>query len=301
MHPIQSLLAALLVLVATVPMPAAAAGTLDRVKSSGKLLLGYGADERPLTFKDEAGKPAGFAIDLCMEIAGAVRAQLGGRDIAVEFVAVDRDAGAAAVAQGKVHVLCEATVPTMATRKQVSYSIPVFASGIGVLVHKDASSRLKDILSGRTPENSPTWRGNADKLVRGSTFAVLAGTRDEARLKQRLAELKLVPKVVAVNNYAAGADQVLNGGANAFFGSRVSLLDAAKRKGGSELEVLDRPFTTQALAFAVPRGDEDFRLLVDTALSKFIRSSGFGDVYGKWFGKFGEHTLPLFELNTLPE
>ena len=55
------------------------------------------------------------------------------------------------------------------------------------------------------------------------------------------------------------------------------------------------------LTLAVPRGDEDFRLLVDQALSSLFRSGKFGDVFGKWFGPINERTLSLFQINALPE
>ena len=47
----------LLTLAAAAP---ASAGTLDRVKSTGHLRLGYRADARPLSYEDESGKPAGI-------------------------------------------------------------------------------------------------------------------------------------------------------------------------------------------------------------------------------------------------
>src|SRR4029077_1497677 len=113
--------------------------------------------------------PAGYAIALCGKIADAMKADLGLSSLAVDYVAVARDEGVRSGAQGKIDILCEATVPTLKSRKEVSYSIPIFASGIGAVVAKDASARLKDILSGRTPPTSPTWRANADQLLRNST------------------------------------------------------------------------------------------------------------------------------------
>ena len=65
---------AIALLTAALPQSAeAAAGTLDRIKGSGKLKLGYSTETRPFTYKEGSG-PAGFAIDLCMAIAGAAKA-----------------------------------------------------------------------------------------------------------------------------------------------------------------------------------------------------------------------------------
>jgi len=114
-------------------------------------------------------------------------------------------------------------------------------------------------------------------------------------------ELKLIPRVSTVNDFDSGIQRVLDGRSNAFFGNRAILLDAVKRNGGSaHLQVLDRLFTHETVAFAIPRGDEDFRLLVDGALSRLFLSNEIGDVYGKWFGELSEGTLSFFQLVALP-
>ena len=52
---------ALAVLLAAQALPAAADATLDKVKATGTLTLGYRSDTRPFAFSD-GGKPAGFSI-----------------------------------------------------------------------------------------------------------------------------------------------------------------------------------------------------------------------------------------------
>ena len=58
---------------------------------------------------------------------------------------------------------------------------------------------------------------------------------------------------------------------------------------------LDRMFTHESLALAQARGNDDFRLLVDRALSEFYDSAEFRDLYAKWFGAFDgdARVLPL--------
>jgi ABC-type amino acid transport substrate-binding protein len=297
---VLAMLVPLLMLLAA--SPASAAGALERIKASGKLTLGYGADARPFSYKDESGKPAGYAIEVCSKIADAAKADLGLPALAVDFVPMARDEGLRAVAQGKVDILCEATAPTLTTRQQVSYSIPIFASGIGAVVRKDAPDRLKDILSGRTPPTSPTWRANADDLLRLSTISLIAGTREERLLTARLNELRLIPTIVSVNDYATGVERVTDGRSKLLFGDRAVLLDAIKRMNlARDLEVIDRFFTHEMLAFAVPRDDENLRLMVDAAVSRLFRSNEFRDLYAKWFGRIDDRTLSLFRLSALPE
>jgi ABC-type amino acid transport substrate-binding protein len=301
--PMFSLRALVPLLAALVAVPPALAGTtLDRIKETRTLRLGYGP-ETPLMQKDASGKPTGFAIGLCQKIAEAAKLELNLPALAVEYVPVTGDGGVAAVAQGKVDVLCDPTPPTAAARKQVSFSIPVFASGIGAVLRRDGSQRLKDILTDRSLPTTPNWRGNADQLVRNSTMAVISGARAERLLIERLSEKQIIPKIVTVDDPAAGVAQVVEGRANVFFADKAVLFDAVKRSGASgDLQILDRYFTQDTFAFAVARDDEDLRLLVDSALSRLYRSSDFSSFYATWFGQpLGEVGLILFRLNALAE
>lgn len=294
--------AALAALASLAASPSHAGPTLDRIKAAGKITLGYTTDARPFTFKDDAGNPAGWGIALCRKVADAVKAEAGVASLGVEFVGVTRDNRIQAVADGKVDILCDATVPTLANRRLVSYSIPIFAGGTGAVVRASASTRLKDILAGRDPEWHARWRANMDQVLERRVFSVVAGTRAERALNDRLKEMQLDVRIVPADNYAAGVARVLDGRSDVFFGERAILLDTVRRSASaSDLLVIERYFNREPLAFALPRGDEDFRLTVDTALSKLFRSSEIATLYTTYFGKPDAGTLTFFQADALPE
>ncbi|HXV81005.1 MAG TPA: hypothetical protein VEG60_14090, partial [Candidatus Binatia bacterium] len=62
----------------------AAAATLDRVRETNKLTLGYRADARPFSFSDEAGSANGYAAALCNEVAEQLKSELGLSTLSVE-------------------------------------------------------------------------------------------------------------------------------------------------------------------------------------------------------------------------
>jgi ABC-type amino acid transport substrate-binding protein len=261
-----------------------AAGTLERIKANGHIKLGYGTDARPFSFQDSGGKPIGYGVELCARLAGALKA-------APRFVHVKREEGLRAVAEGGIDLLCDAIIPTPASRKEVSFSIPVFATGIGAVVRNDRFERLTDLVSGRPSKTSQAY-----------TFALIAGSRAEPLAIERLRALKIEVKTLAVKDYNAGIDAVTVQRADAFFADRAALLDTVKRgPRAKELRILERYFTHDALAFALARGDEDFRLAVDDALSRVLRSGELRALYTKWFGEPSEETLSLFRLGALRE
>jgi polar amino acid transport system substrate-binding protein len=278
----------------------AGAATLDKVKQASKLTLGYREDARPFSFKDGSGTPTGYSIALCQQVADEVKAELGGGDLTVEWVPVTLDDRFDALAQGKVDLLCASDTVTLERRKQVSFSIPVFPSGIAAILRSDAPRALQDVLASRPP-SGPIWRASPAQILEDKTFSVVKGTTGETWLSGRINDFQLPTKVVPVDSYDAGIKAVLDGGANAFFGDRPILMDAAAQSASaSDLVVLDKQFTFEPIALALPRNDDDFRLVVDRALSRYFTSDAFLDTYVKWFGTPDAAEVLFFRQSALP-
>jgi len=280
--------------------PAAAAGTLDRIRQAGKIELGYRDDARPFSYKDESGKAAGYSIALCEKIADDVKAELALPALTVEWVPVTLEDRFQAVQQGKVDLLCGADTATLTRRKDVSFSIPIFPSGIGAILRADSPAQLREVLAGR-PSSGPIWRGSPARILEKKTFSVVGSTTSESWLGDELDKFKISATVAPVDSYQAGIQRVLDRSSDVFFGDRPILYDAAEGSSSGDLVVLDRLFTYEPLALALGRGDEDFRLVVDRSLSRLFKSSGFKDVYVKWFGEPDESAAIFFGLSALPE
>jgi putrescine:ornithine antiporter len=291
------LAAVVLVFAAAYPVSAA---TLDRVKETGKLTLGYRTDARPFSYQDDSGNADGYAVGLCKEIADQMKADLGLSSLAVEWVPVAAEDQFRAVQENKVDLLCGAA-ETLTSRKDVDFSVPIFPGGIGALLRATAPAGLKEVLSGRPP-SGPLWRGYPAQIIEKQTLSVVASSPAEKWLKDKLSDLQLTADVVPVKNYEEGIQRVVDGSSNVFFADRSVLLDAARRgRSADELLVLDRRFTYAPLALALERGDPDFRLTVDRALSQIFGSEKFHDLYKKWFGEPDANADAFFRLSTLPE
>ena len=112
----------------------------------------------------------------------------------------------------------------------------------------------------------------------------------------------MIADVSPVDSYDTGLHNLLERKADALFGERAILLEAAKRHpSGRDLVVIDRLFTYEPLAIAFPRGDDALRLLIDRTLSRFYASGDLGNLYASFFGEPDETTLAFFRWNTLPE
>ena len=295
-----SLLASIFLLLASA-LPASAA-TLDHVRETGQLRLGYVEGARPYSYRDESGNAAGYTVALCQNIAEAVRAELKLPQLKAEFVLLGPDERFDAVKQGKVDLLCAAGTPTVSRREAASFSIPVFLGGIAALIHDDASANMRAVLEQKPEPFQPHWRASLGQVLRDRTYVVARGTTTVDWLSGRIKDLGISAKTETVDSFAAGVERIADRSADVFFGDRALLLDAAVRSpSAGDLVLLERHFTYEAPALAMQRGDEDFRLLVDRALSRLYRSGEIDAIYTPYYGKLDPQTLHFFQACSLAE
>ncbi|MDM9628131.1 amino acid ABC transporter substrate-binding protein [Rhizobium sp. S152] len=281
----------------------AQAQTLDRVRSTATLKLGYEPDARPFSFKSEQGAPDGYAVALCNRIADNIKAEAQIADMKIEWVPLEGDAKAGAVKSGAVDLLCGAEPVTLSRRQEVSFSLPIFPSGTGVVVSKNAPLALTEVLAYGEPSDRPVWRGSpARTILEHKTFLSIAGTTSEHWLADKIKTFQLAASSVAVENYKAGIDRVLDGSSPALFGEMPLLMDAVARSSDADnLVVLRRHFTYEPLGLELARGDEDFRLQVDRALSQTYASPDFAALFTTWFGPPDEPVVTFFRQTALPQ
>ena len=291
----------MLLLLATAA-PHASAGTLEQIRETGKLRLGFADAARPFSYVDDSGVPAGYAVALCEQIAGTLKADLKLPELKTEFIKVGAQERFDAVKAGRIDLLCTGGAQTLSRREDVAFSIPVFLGGVGALVRSDAPKSLREVLEGRPEPYEPRWRASLSQVLRGRVFAVPKGTPAENLLRERIKEFTIPAEVAPVDTLATGVARVADGSADGLFGDRELLLAAAKQSPDADkLVVLERRFSYEAYALALPRGDEDFRLTVDRALSRLYRSDQISAVYTPYFGKPEELALRFFRMSSLPD
>ena len=291
---------ALLALALPVMAQAPAGGTLAQVRARGAINLGYFPNARPMSFRDDAGNADGYTIALCRAVADAVKAQLAMPGLAVHFVPLaDADAGRN-VQSGSIDLVCAPIQPTLARRAAMSFSLPVFLGGTGILVRRDAPPSFVDLVEGRNLAQKPLWRGSPQlQLLAKRDFVVVAGTASERWARARARELNVNNTITPVPTLAAGLQRVKNRETTGFLADRSVLLDLARND--NDLMVLDRVVAPSMHALVLRRNDDDFRLLVDRTLSGMYRSGRIDALYVQYFGKEKAGTRDWFRTLALPE
>ena len=261
--------------------------TLEKIKQSGTMRIGFRENEPPMSFLDENNKPTGYSIDLCTRIANEVKNTLDKQDMKIEFVPVTAAERFDAVAKGKVDILCGSTTKTLSRAELVDFTQLTFVTG-GSLLSLDGSGI--DGISGLQ-----------DKKV-----AVVKGTTTIDQLNKALKDAFIDAAVVPVDSATDGMKAMIAGEVDAFASDQVVLIGLAlTNKGSEKFSIAQEVFSFEPFALAVRRNDSDFRLIADRTLSRLNRSSQISSIYGKWFGKFSSKVPILLEamyaLNSTPE
>ena len=278
----------------------ASAQTLQRVADSGVFKIGFREDARPFSYKDEAGEPNGFAIELCREVAVDVTSQLGLAELSIEFTPVTTEDRFKAVAEGRIDILCGASTVTLARREIVSFSIPIFQTGIAPLMRADAPAFLRDTLARRQPTRPS--RAAVLQAFTDRKFGVRSNTTAETWLRESITTLASNADMVTVDSHDEGLQQVADGKLDAYFADRAILLGLvmASYTPGQFL-VGDRLFSHEPYGLALAKGDEEFRLLVDRSLSRLYRTLEIEPIITRHFGRPGPTVLAVYLMTALPE
>ena len=279
---IAPILAAMLLLLAVVAP--ASAGTLDRVRDQGVFRIGYRTDAVPFAYNNPSGQPTGYVVDLCRAVAADLKRQLRLANLKVDYVPVTAENGFAAVKDGQVDILCGPTTQSLARRALVDFSLMIFIDGASVIYRKGGPL---------------TFTGLA-----GHKIGVRAGTTTEKELRGLLAQRGIKAEIVPVEDHKRGFDRLAKGEFTAYFADRSILaymLSNDPRLG--DLLLSDQYFSNEPYALVLPRGDSDFRALVDGTLARLYRSGEIERIYAASFGRAtpNQALRALFMINSLPD
>ncbi len=254
---------------------AAQNGTLDKIRSSGVITMGYIKSSAPFSFLDESGQPQGYSVELCRAIANGVRAQLKLPKLETRWVALTIQNRLEAVANGKADIECSTTTWTFSRQALVDFSLITFLDGASILTRSATNA-------GRISDFS------------GKRIAVITGTTTEKVLREALSRRSVNAEVVTVADRAEGLKLLDNSEVDGFASDRTALIGIVMQsKTGHSFKLLDEDFSVEQYALALPRGDPEYRLAVNRVLARLYRTGAIQQIYDQWLGKLGPPSLLL--------
>jgi ABC-type amino acid transport substrate-binding protein len=261
------------------------AQTIDRIRHDHIVRIAYRADAPPFSYNGSNKEPAGFMLDLCRAVVTRLAQQLDLPSLNTSYVTVTAVDRFDVIRENKADLLCEPTSSNLSRRKLVDFSIATFVDGASLMITADGPHNLQELA--------------------GRTIGVLAGTTTEQELRNSLGHAAVSATVMPAKTHAEGLAMLDEGKTSAYFADR-SILSAllANSKAPEKLRLSDAYLTIETYALALPRGDDDFRLEVDRALSHIYGSGEINAILEQTFGKNiqpGSMLQMVYILSGLPD
>src|SRR5205809_3479060 len=142
-------LAALCALLVAAPAHAQE-GTLKKIKETGAITLGHRDASIPFSYFDDKQAAVGYAMDLCMKIVDAVKADLKMPNLQVKLNPVTSATRIPLMANGTVDLECGSTTNNLDRQKQVSFTNTHFVTANRYVAKKSSNIKTLNDLKGKT-------------------------------------------------------------------------------------------------------------------------------------------------------
>jgi glutamate/aspartate transport system substrate-binding protein len=266
---------------------AESASTLEQIKKSESIRIGYRESEPPMSFLNKNKLPIGYSVEICLHVANEVKGMLKNPNIAVKYVPVTASNRFEALRDNSIDILCGATTKTLARSELVDFTQLTFITGAALLSLK--TNKVDDIAS-----------------LKGKKVAVVKDTTTMGVMQKALKKAGSDAEIIEVASAAAGLELVISGEADALSADQIVLIGlVVTHKDKHLFAVSEGVLSFEPFALAVRLNDAEFRLLANRVLSRLSRSGGIAKIYKQWFGKFIKEIPPIIEamyiLNSTPE
>lgn len=229
------------------------------------MTIAYRESSVPFSYLDADKKPIGYAVELCLRIADAVKRELKLPALKLEWIPVTSQNRIPAIVEGKADVECGSTTNNADRRKQVAFTVPHYVAGAKLLVRSNAGIKTVDDLRGKTVV---TTKGS-------TTVKIVQGLNTNRVLNLRLVEAK---------DHAESFTFVEQGKADAFIMDDVLLYSLrAGAKNPADFAVVGDFLSIEPLAIMLRKDDPKFKALVDATISRIVVDFEIQKIYRKWF------------------
>jgi glutamate/aspartate transport system substrate-binding protein len=260
-----SLLAAALALLAGPVSAQELTGTLKKIKDNGTITVGHRESSLPFSYYDDKQQVVGYAMDLCMKIVDAVKAELKTPDLKVALNPVTSATRIPLIANGTVDLECGSTTNNLDRQKQVSFTITHFVTA-NRFVSKKANN-LKTL---------------AD--LKGKTVVSTSGTTNIKQINELNTAQNLGMTILPAKDHAEAFLMVETDRAAAFVMDDILLASlAASSKDPSLYVISEDALSVEPYGIMLPLNDTAYKKVVDDAMTKIYKSGEIKTIYNKWF------------------
>lgn len=242
-------------------------GTLKKVKETNSITVGYRESSIPFSYLDDNQKPIGYAMDLCMRVVEAVKADLKLPKLDVKLQPVTSSNRIPLLQNGTIDMECGSTTNSTARQKEVAFGPSYFVINVTAAVKKTSNiNTLADL--------------------NGKTISTTAGTTSVPLLKQYEKAKGAEVKEIYGKDHAESFLLVSDDRAVAFVMDDILLAgQIASARNPGDFKILPESMRQEPYSMMLRKEDPQFKALVDKTIGGIMKSGEIEGIYAKWFTK----------------
>ena len=241
-------------------------GTLKKIKETGAITLGHRESSIPFSYLDDKQQPIGYAMDLCMKVVDAVKAELKMPNLKVNLQPVTSGNRIPQLQAGNIDMECGSTTNSVERQKQVAFGPTYFVINVSAAVKK--ASGIKSL---------------AD--LNGKTISTTSGTTAVPLLKKYEKTKSADIKEIYGKDHGESFLLLSQDRVSAFIMDDILLagLIANSSAPGDYMILTGESLRTEPYSMMLRKDDPQFKALVDKTVSGVMKSGEINKIYAKWF------------------
>ncbi len=242
------------------------AGTLKKIKDTGAITIGYRESSIPFSYLDDKQQPIGYAMDLCMKVVDAVKAELKMPNLKVNLQPVTSGNRIPQLQAGNIDMECGSTTNSVDRQKQVSFGPTYFVINVTAAVKKNSGIKTLADLNGKT-------------------ISTTSGTTSVPLLKKYDKTANVEIKEIYGKDHAESFLLLSQDRVSAFVMDDILLAGqiANSDKPGDYMILSGESLRTEPYSMMLRKDDPQFKALVDKTVGNVMKSGEIDKIYAKWF------------------
>ena len=242
-------------------------GRLKKIKDTTTITVGHRDASVPFSYYDDKQQPIGYAMDLCMKIVDAVKAELKLPKLDVKYQLVTSANRIPLMANGTIDLECGSTTNNIPRQEQVWFTMTHFVTANRWVSKK--SAKLKTLQD-----------------LKGKTIVSTAGTTNIKQITEINAAQNLGMNIISANGHPEAFQMVETGRAVAFVMDDILLYSlVAQSRNPKDYVISSEALSVEPYGIMVRKDDAAFKKVVNGALNAVYKSGEINKIYDKWFLK----------------
>ena len=240
-------------------------GTLKKVKETGTFTVGHRESSIPFSYLDDKQQPIGYAMDLCMRIVDAVKAELKMPNLKVALQPVTSSNRIPLLQNGTIDMECGSTTNSVQRQQQVSFGPTYFVINVTAAVKKTSGV-------------------NSLGELNGKNISTTSGTTAVPLLKAYEKTAHIDVKEIYGKDHAESFLLMADDRVVAFVMDDILLAgQIANSKSPGDYRILTETLRQEPYSMMLRKDDAQFKALVDKTIGAVMKSGEIDKIYAKWF------------------